>query len=59
MAQLLEWVRDGQLQPHISHEIEAARVREAFTVVLDRKVTGKVVVTFPPASGTGVRLSRL
>jgi len=47
MVQLLKWVHDGRLRPHISHKFHVTHVRKAFAAVLDRKVTGKAIVTFP------------
>jgi len=46
MAQLVQWVAEGKLRPHVSHAFDASQVQEAFLVVMERKVTGKAVVTF-------------
>uniref|UniRef100_A0A7S4WDF3 Enoyl reductase (ER) domain-containing protein n=1 Tax=Alexandrium monilatum TaxID=311494 RepID=A0A7S4WDF3_9DINO len=46
MAQLERWTKEGKLQPHVSHTFDASHVREAFLAVMERKVTGKAVVTF-------------
>jgi len=43
--ELLGWLMSGRVSPHISARYPLANAVEALRAVLDRKVTGKVVVT--------------
>lgn len=45
MARLTEWVLDGTLRPLVSGRYPLERTPEALRALLDRRVTGKVVVT--------------
>lgn len=41
---LFAWFSDGKLKPHVSHRLPLARAAEGFTLLRERKATGKVVV---------------
>jgi NADPH:quinone reductase len=45
MAQLFSWLVQGKLRPHIAAEYPLERGGEAIRALMDRKVSGKVVVT--------------
>lgn len=45
MATLFDWYVQGRLRPHVSRRFTLARTPEAIRWVMDRKATGKVVVT--------------
>jgi len=45
LFELLGWFREGRLKPHISKTYPLAQSAEALNDVLQRRVTGKVVVT--------------
>jgi NADPH:quinone reductase len=45
LFELLGWFREGKLKPHISATYPLAQAARALNDVLERKVTGKVVVT--------------
>ena len=45
LFELLGWFREGKLKPHISATYPLAQAARALNDVLQRKVTGKVVVT--------------
>jgi NADPH2:quinone reductase len=45
LFELLAWFREGKLKPHISATYPLAQAAHALNDVLQRKVTGKVVVT--------------
>lgn len=45
LAELIRWVAEGRLRPHISARYPLAQAAEALQVLLDRKVQGKVVLT--------------
>jgi NADPH:quinone reductase len=45
LLELLAWFRDGKLKPHVSATYPLAQAAQALNDVLQRKVTGKVVVT--------------
>jgi NADPH2:quinone reductase len=45
LFELLGWFREGKLKPHISATYPLAQAAHALNDVLQRKVTGKVVVT--------------
>lgn len=42
---LIEWYLDGKLKPHVSHEVPLERASEAHDLLIQRKATGKVIVT--------------
>ena len=44
IRQLVEWLQDGTIKPRISARYPLARTAQALRDVLDRKVTGKVVI---------------
>lgn len=44
MAQLLEWVKDGKLKPHIHATYPMDRISEALEEIAARRVLGKVIV---------------
>jgi NADPH2:quinone reductase len=46
-ARLFAWWRAGRLKPHVSHRLPLARAAEAMQLLVDRKATGKVVLTVP------------
>ena len=43
--QLVEWVANGDLQPHVSGRYPLERAGEALRALIDRKAAGKLVVT--------------
>jgi NADPH:quinone reductase len=43
--QLVEWVANGDLQPHVSGRYPLERAHEALRALIDRKAAGKLVVT--------------
>ncbi len=45
LTELLGWLADGRLKPHISHRLPLDRASEALELLRARKSTGKVVVT--------------
>lgn len=45
MARLLGWVAEGKVRPLVSERYPLERTPEALRALLDRRVTGKVVVT--------------
>ena len=47
MRQLYKWCEEGFLVPHVSHCFPLDRIGEAFRTLTERKVIGRVVVTFP------------
>jgi len=49
LATLISWYQDGKLKPHISHTLPLDRAAEGLALLRDRKSTGKVVITMPPA----------
>ncbi|MGV6848682.1 MAG: NADPH:quinone oxidoreductase family protein [Marinibacterium sp.] len=44
LEQLLVWLEDGRLHPHISHVLPLSRADEALELLRARKSTGKIVV---------------
>ena len=44
VRQLFDWLAEGKLRPEISGRYELANAPQALRAMLDRKVTGKVVV---------------
>jgi NADPH2:quinone reductase len=45
MRQLGRWFTEGKVKPHISATFPLERAADALTLMADRKVTGKVVLT--------------
>jgi NADPH2:quinone reductase len=45
LRELVDWVREGKLRPRISGVYPLERCAEALQQVMDRKVTGKFVLT--------------
>ncbi|MCF4165500.1 NADPH:quinone oxidoreductase family protein [Zavarzinia compransoris] len=45
---LIDWWRAGRLRPHVSDTRPLARAAEALELVLERRSTGKVVITVDP-----------
>jgi NADPH2:quinone reductase len=43
--QLLEWLAEGALSPHVSATYQLAEAPEALANLIERRATGKVVVT--------------
>jgi NADPH2:quinone reductase len=43
--QLLAWVAEGKLKPHVHAALPLERAAEAMRILLDRKVQGKIVLT--------------
>lgn len=48
--ELFGWVEAGLLKPHVSHKLDLTRAAEAMALLLERRSTGKVVLTTGPAS---------
>lgn len=44
MQELLDWLNDGKLKPHVSHTYPLAHAAEALEALRSRKSTGKVVI---------------
>jgi len=44
-SELLRWHGEGRLKPHVSQTFPLAEAREALTALLERRTTGKVVLT--------------
>ena len=49
LIQLLAWLRAGTLRPEVTQRYPLARAPEAIQALLDRKVTGKLVITMTPS----------
>jgi NADPH2:quinone reductase len=47
VRQLLDWLIEGRLRPHIHTTYPLERAAEAIAAVMDRRARGKVVVTVP------------
>lgn len=45
LGEIMRWVMEGKLKPHISARFPLARAGEAIRMLADRKAQGKVVVT--------------
>jgi NADPH:quinone reductase len=45
LAELLGWLADGRLKPHISHVLPLAQAEKALDLMRSRTSTGKVVIT--------------
>jgi NADPH2:quinone reductase len=45
LVQLFQWLREGKLRPEVSKTYPLERGGEAIRALLDRKVTGKLVIT--------------
>jgi NADPH2:quinone reductase len=45
-AELMQWYEAGRIKPHVSHVFPAEQVGEAMDMLLARKSTGKIVLTF-------------
>lgn len=43
---LSRWYEEGRIRPHVSHVLPAERAGEAMALLLQRKSTGKIVLTF-------------
>lgn len=43
-TQLFLWVREGRIQPHVSHQFPLSQAAEALRLLQQRKSTGKVVL---------------
>jgi NADPH2:quinone reductase len=44
MGELLGWLRDGRVKPHVSGRYPLARTAEALVAMTQRSVTGKIVI---------------
>jgi NADPH2:quinone reductase len=44
---LMDWLANGKIRPHISHRMTMDEIVDAYQVLVDRKVIGKVVVVSP------------
>jgi NADPH2:quinone reductase len=44
---LFQWWREGKLKPHVSHRLPLEEAARALGLLLDRRSTGKVVLTMP------------
>lgn len=45
MDALIDWFADGKLKPHSSHQMPLEQAGDALQLLIDRKSTGKVVLT--------------
>jgi len=43
-AELMQWISEGSLKPHVSMIYELAQIKDAYEALLGRKSTGKVVI---------------
>ena len=50
LAELGRWVAEGKLKPHVSGRFPLERATEALNLMMNRQVTGKVVVTMDGAA---------
>jgi NADPH2:quinone reductase len=44
LTEIIKWIAEGKLKPHVSERIPLARAGEAIRLLMDRKAQGKVVV---------------
>ncbi|MGI9327054.1 MAG: NADPH:quinone oxidoreductase family protein, partial [Pseudomonadales bacterium] len=44
-AVLLDWLGSGRIKPHVSHVLPMARIHEAYQLIVDRKVVGKIMIS--------------
>ncbi len=42
---LLDWLAWGRIKPHVSHVLPMSRFNEAYQLIIERKVIGKVILT--------------
>lgn len=47
---LMDWLAHGKIKPHISHRFPLEQAVDAFQVLVDRKVVGKVAVVSGPVA---------
>jgi NADPH2:quinone reductase len=45
MQRLGRWYAEGKLKPHVSETFPLERAADALTLMAERKVTGKIVLT--------------
>ena len=45
LAQLMDWIAEGKLTPHVSHVLPLEQAGEGMALLRERKSTGKVVIT--------------
>jgi len=45
IAELMTWYKDGKIKPYVSNRYDLANAGDAIRELMDRKATGKVVVT--------------
>jgi NADPH2:quinone reductase len=45
LSELLDWYAQGRLRPHISQTFPLERAKEALAALVERRTTGKVVIT--------------
>lgn len=45
LQEMMKWIADGKLHPHVSAKFPLAEGAKAIRLLMDRKATGKVVVT--------------
>lgn len=48
---LFAWHRAGRIRPHVSHRLPLEQARDALALLLERRSTGKVVLTMDGAAG--------
>lgn len=44
LSQLMQWLHEGKIRPHISHTLPLSQADQALALLRERKSTGKVVV---------------
>lgn len=49
LAQLLDWYREGRLDPHVSHVLPFEHAAEGLALLKERRSTGKVVIRITQA----------
>lgn len=42
---LIDWLGSGRIRPYVSHTLPMSKIHEAYQLIVDRKVVGKVIIT--------------
>ena len=42
---ILEWLGAGRISPYISHELAMSDIKQAYQLIVERKVIGKIIIT--------------
>lgn len=54
LTQLKQWAEEGKLKPHVGKVMELHQVKDAFELILSRRLQGKVVINLPSSSDSDV-----